>query len=69
LVFAETGGLLISALVQYLDTNDAGSGFYALVRGKGLPVPPAKDDRQFFWAGHVGELHKHYARHPTNPQR
>jgi hypothetical protein len=34
--FAETGGLLISALVQYLDANDAGPGFYALARRKGL---------------------------------
>jgi len=42
----ETGGLLISALVQYLDTNDAGPGFYTLARSKGLPVPQKVDDRQ-----------------------
>ncbi|MFD1152021.1 hypothetical protein [Saccharothrix hoggarensis] len=60
--FAETGGLLISALVQYIDANDAGSGFYALARAKGLPVPSNAGDRQLFWAGHVGALHRHYAR-------
>jgi hypothetical protein len=45
--FAEAGGLLISALVQYLDANDAGSGFYALAKIKGLPVPTT-DDCQLF---------------------
>ncbi|MGH3916268.1 MAG: hypothetical protein ACRDTC_23100 [Pseudonocardiaceae bacterium] len=58
----ETGGLLISALAQYLDTNDAGPGFYALARSEGLQVPTTTDDRQLFWASHVGALHKHYAR-------
>jgi len=58
----ETGGLLISALVQYLDTNDAGPGFYALARSKGLTVPATSADRQLFWAGHVGRVHRHYAR-------
>lgn len=59
---AETGGLLISALVQYLDTNDAGPGFYALARSKGLTVPHLADDRQLFWASHVGHVHRHFAR-------
>lgn len=59
---AEAGGLLISALVQYLGSNDAGPGFYALAKSKGLPVPTTTNDRQLFWAGHVGALHKHYAR-------
>ncbi|MEU7526948.1 hypothetical protein AB0A74_14550 [Saccharothrix sp. NPDC042600] len=60
--FVETGGLLLSALVQYLDANDAGSGFYALARAKGLPVPAGAADRQLFWAGHVQKLHQRYAR-------
>jgi hypothetical protein len=59
---AETGGLLISALVQYLDANDAGPGFFTLAKSKGLPVPTTTDDRQLFCAGHVEALHKHYAR-------
>ncbi|HCT80557.1 MAG TPA: hypothetical protein DGT23_29125 [Micromonosporaceae bacterium] len=58
----ETGGLLISALVQYLGANDAGPGFYTLARNSGLPVPTTNESRQLFWAGHVGELHRHYAR-------
>ena len=57
----ETGGLLISALAQYLDANDAGPGFYAFARSKGLPVPTTTDDRQLFWASHVAALHRHYA--------
>lgn len=57
----ETGGLLVSALVQCLDVNDAGPGFYALARSKGLDVPARAGDRQLFWAGHVDKLHKHYA--------
>lgn len=58
----ELGGLLISALVQYLDTNDAGPGFYALARSKGLAVPASPGDRLIFWASHVGNVHRHYAR-------
>ena len=65
--FAETGGLLISALVQYLDANDAGSGFYVLARRKGFDVPP-RADRVLFWAGHVKALHQHYGR-KANPRR
>jgi hypothetical protein len=59
---AETGGLLISALVQYLDANDAGPGFYTLARSKGLAVPASPGDRQLFWASHVGHVHRHFAR-------
>lgn len=57
----EAGGLLISALVQYLNANDAGPGFYVLARQRGLPVPGRLEDRQIFWAGHVGALHDLYA--------
>ncbi|MFI5612592.1 hypothetical protein [Amycolatopsis sp. NPDC051903] len=60
--FAASGGLLISALVQYLDSNDAGPGFYALARAKNFAVPRSIGDRQLFWADHVGKLHEHYAR-------
>jgi hypothetical protein len=60
--FTETGGLLISALVQYLDANDAGPGFYALARHKGFDVPQTRDSRQLFWAGHVKKVHQHYGR-------
>lgn len=67
--FTDTGGLLISALVQYVDANDAGPGFYALAKAKGLPVPVNAGDRQLFWAGHVGALHRHYARPARNDRR
>ena len=42
--------------------RDAGPGFSALARSKGLPVPATPADRQLFWAGHVGRVHQHYAR-------
>jgi hypothetical protein len=59
--FTETDGLLISALVQYRDINDAGPGFYALARSKGLSVPARADDRQVFWISQVRALHRHYS--------
>jgi hypothetical protein len=66
---ADTGGLLISALVQYLNANDAGPGFYSLARQRGLDVPSNSDARQVFWAKHVDALHERYApprrRRPT----
>jgi len=60
--YTETGGLLISALVQYLGANDAGPGFYSLAKTKGFKVPTSAGDRQLFWANHVSEVHAHYAR-------
>ncbi|MEU4193628.1 hypothetical protein AB0E69_17145, partial [Kribbella sp. NPDC026611] len=59
--FAETG-LMLSALVQYLDANDAGPGFYALAADKGLlPRKATADQRMEFWLGQVKRLHRLYA--------
>ena len=47
-------GLLISALVQYLNANDAGPGFYEFAQQKKLLRPrPSQDEKLIFWVGHV----------------
>ncbi len=54
-------GLMISAIVLYLDENDAGSGFYALATELGLLPPRASRDQKFdFWADQVKSVYQHY---------
>ena len=55
-------GLMISALVTYLDANDAGPGFYALAQQLGdLPRGASAGARFDFWVSQVKALHHHYA--------
>ena len=55
-------GLMISALVHYLDQNDAGSGFYALATQLGLLPHGASSDAKFdFWVRQVSAIHDYYA--------
>lgn len=57
-----TTNLLISALVQYLNTNDAGPGFYALAGELGmLPHRPSAVTKQTFWIGQLNALYAYYA--------
>lgn len=57
-----TTNLLISALVQYLNTNDAGPGFYALAVELGmLPRRPSAMAKQAFWIGQLNALYAFYA--------
>jgi hypothetical protein len=42
-----TRGFMLSAVVKYSDTNDAGSGFYKLAQQMGLLKPGT--DRLMFW--------------------
>jgi hypothetical protein len=57
-----TTRLMISALVTYLDANDAGPGFYALAQQLGdLPRGASAGARFDFWVSHVKALHHHYA--------
>lgn len=57
-----TTGLMISALVQYLNANDAGPGFYALAVEYGLlPRRPSALAKQEFWVGQVKALYALYA--------
>lgn len=56
------GPLMLSALVIYLNGNDAGTGFYALATDLGLLGPGAsKEARERFWVGQVKRLQDHYA--------
>lgn len=50
--------LLISVLVQYLNANDAGQGFYQLAQRKKLLRPHASEDEKLvFWVEHVKAVH------------
>jgi hypothetical protein len=60
-------GLMISALVTYLDANDAGSGFYGYAQDLGMLQRNASVMQKLeFWASQVKALHKYYA--PTRPR-
>jgi hypothetical protein len=61
--YPETG-VIISALVKYLNLNDAGPGFYdmAVHYGK-LPKRPTSDG-YLFWAEEVKRIYAYYARPP-----
>jgi hypothetical protein len=55
--------LMLSALVHYLDSNDAGPGFYALAQDYGLlPRRASADAKWTFWLQQVSALHDYYAR-------
>lgn len=55
--------LMLSALVHYLDSNDAGPGFYALAQELGLlPRHASADTKWEFWLGQVSAVHDFYAR-------
>jgi len=46
--------LLISVLVQYLNADDAGPGFYDLAARKAPPeARPSQDEKLTFWVQHV----------------
>lgn len=62
-------GLMISALVHYLDANDAGPGFYTLAKQLGLLSPRAKSDEKLrFWINQVNALHAYYSPKSGHPQ-
>jgi hypothetical protein len=55
-------GLMISALVNYLDANDAGTGFYSLASQLGLLAEGASTDVKLeFWVRQIVALHDYYA--------
>lgn len=55
-------GLMISALVTYLDANDAGSGFYGYAQELGMiPRNASAMQKLDFWARQVKGLHEYYA--------
>ncbi|GAB3169149.1 hypothetical protein FHX75_12661 [Micromonospora palomenae] len=62
-----TTGLMISALVRYLDANDAGPGFYALATQLGLlGRNPSKSAKMEFWVAQLRALHQYYSRSPNS---
>jgi len=55
-------GLMISALVIYLDGNDAGSGFYKLAQDLG-ELPPGSlsaSVKESFWIGQLNAIYASY---------
>lgn len=63
-----TTGLMISALVNYLDANDAGPGFYKLAVELGLLKPGASAQaREEFWIKQVSALYDLYSKRAHGP--
>lgn len=63
-------GVMLSAIVVYIDQNDAGPGFYNLGVQLGLlPSIATADDKLAFWSGQVAKVHGKYARTPRRRQR
>lgn len=60
------GRVMLSALVKYLNENDAGTGFYGLAAQLGLfPEHSSPRERLDFWQGQVGKAHARFG-HPKN---
>lgn len=60
----ESRGML-SAIVAYIDRNDAGPGFYKLAVQLGLlPQSATADDKLAFWSEQVARVHNYYAPPP-----
>lgn len=57
-------GLMISALVVYIDGNDAGPGFYKLAQDLGQLPPGTLSSRirEEFWIGQVKALYAYYGK-------
>lgn len=54
---------MLSSLVQYLNENDAGPGFFQLAFDMGLlPNNARAEERLAFWAAQVGAVHDHFRR-------
>ncbi len=52
---------MLSAIVIYLNENDAGPGFYRFAAAMGLLRPAASKDQRFdFWLRQVHLVHNHY---------
>ena len=59
-----TSGRMITAVVNYLDQNDAGPGFYRIAQEYGLLRKNASEQDKFeFWAREVTAVYEHYRPH------
>jgi hypothetical protein len=54
-----TSGRMITALVIYLDENDAGPGFYRIAQEYGL-LRTSEQEKFEFWASEVTAAYEHY---------
>lgn len=55
-------GAMLSAIVIYLNDNDAGPGFYRFATQLGLlPAGASSSQRMDFWVGQVQMVHDHFA--------
>ncbi|MER7987230.1 hypothetical protein ABTY53_16840 [Streptomyces noursei] len=58
--------LMLSALVNYLGANDAGSGFYQLAKElQLLPMSASADEKFGFWVKQVKRLHERHGAGPA----
>jgi hypothetical protein len=65
IVFSEPP-VMLSALVNYLDANDAGPGFYQLAKElQLLPKNASADEKLIFWAKQVKRIHERHGADPT----
>src|SRR5690349_14771768 len=56
-------GVMLSAIVVYIDRNDAGPGFYKFATQLGLlPNTATADDKIAFWSQQVNAVHAQHAR-------
>lgn len=56
-------GVMLSAIVVYIDRNDAGPGFYKFATQLGLlPSTATSDDKIAFWSQQVNAVHQQHAR-------
>lgn len=55
--------VMLSAIVAYLNRNDAGPGFYKFAAELGLlPNTATSEDKLEFWSVQVAKVHERYAR-------
>lgn len=55
-------GVMLSAIVVYIDRNDAGPGFFKFAADLGLlPSTATADDKLAFWSRQVKAVHQRYA--------
>lgn len=56
-------GFMLSAIVIYLNENDAGDGFYRLAAQEGLiPTGASKDAKDRFWTSQMNAAYARYQR-------
>ncbi|NUR04266.1 MAG: hypothetical protein HOY79_49530 [Streptomyces sp.] len=58
--------VMLSALVNYLGANDAGSGFYQLAKElQLLPMSASANEKTGFWVEQVKRLHRRHGAGPA----